>query len=185
MRDITLRDHPRAHHIQRIVYAKDQARIAITRATNHQRIKAFRDHFRHQQRIRITGIRVSAGESTATCGIRMTIFYHHIIRRQMDSITRHLVRTRVMKIFFRRAGADFRGFNQRRRFAQLTFIISGEKCPPQPRPHCVAQEIEILHAFRIRQRLVTGINIGIVINRRHRRQIVFQYCFRQCIEGGK
>ncbi|MDI5303790.1 aminotransferase class III-fold pyridoxal phosphate-dependent enzyme, partial [Salmonella enterica subsp. enterica serovar Anatum] len=31
MRDITLRDHPRAHHIQRIVYAKDQARIAITR----------------------------------------------------------------------------------------------------------------------------------------------------------
>ncbi|EHC31081.1 hypothetical protein SeGA_4844, partial [Salmonella enterica subsp. enterica serovar Gaminara str. A4-567] len=30
----------------------------------------------------------------------MTIFYHHIIRRQMDSITRHLIRTRVMKIFF-------------------------------------------------------------------------------------
>ena len=60
--DVALRHHPRAHHVQRIMHAQHDARVTIASAAGYQRIKALGDHLRHQQRIGIAGIGVTAGE---------------------------------------------------------------------------------------------------------------------------
>jgi hypothetical protein len=49
----------------------------------------------------------------------LIVFHHHIIRHQMNGVALNQERTRVVKVLFRLAGADFEAFNQRRRFAQL------------------------------------------------------------------
>jgi hypothetical protein len=45
----------------------------------------------------------------------------------MNGIALNQERTRVVKVLFRRPGADFTGFNQRRRFPQLAFVVGREE----------------------------------------------------------
>ena len=165
--------------------AKHNAGIAVARAAGHQRIKALRDHFRHQQRIGVAGVGVSAGEGTSVGGVRLVVLYHHIVRHQMNGIALNQERSRVVIMLFRRPRTDFTGLNQRRGFTQLAFVVGREEGFAEPRAQRIAEEIEIANPFRIRQRLMAGSLRCIAVDRGHRRQVILHHRIRELAEGGQ
>ena len=182
MGHVALGHHPRADHIQGIVDTQHDARIAIACAARHQRVVALRDHRRQQQRISIASVGVTAGERAAVGGIGLVILHHHVVRHQVNGVALHQKRPRIVVVLFRLAGADLRGFEQRRRFPQRALVIGGQKRVAQPRPQRVAEEVEVANPFRIGQRLTAGGLYGVAVNGGHRRQILLHDGLRQAAE---
>ena len=182
MGHVALGHHPRADHVQRIVDAQHDARVAIAGAAGYQRVVALRDHRRQQQRIGIAGVGVAAGERAAVSGVGLVILHHHIVRHQVNGVALNQKRPRIVEVLFRLAGADFRGFDQCCRFPQRALVIGGQKRFAQPRPQRIAEEVEVANPFRIGQRLTACRLHGIAIDASHRRQILLHDGLRQGAE---
>ena len=182
MGHVALGHHSRADHVQRVVDAQHDARVAIAGAARHQRVVALRDHRRQQQRIGIAGVGVAAGERAAVGGVGLVIFHHHIVRHQVNGVALHQKRPRIIEVLFRLAGADLRGFDQRCRFPQRALVIGGQKRFAKAWPQRVAEEVEVANAFRIGQRLTARGLHGVAIDGGHRRQILLHDGLRQGAE---
>ncbi len=87
MRDITLRHHPRTHHIQRVMYAKHDAGIAVARRGSpaHQSAPG---SFPPSAAHRCSRCWCVRWEGTSVGGVRLVVLYHHIVRHQMNGIAR-------------------------------------------------------------------------------------------------